>query len=128
MQREAVWAITNLTSGGSVQHLAQLVQSGVLSPFCNLLESKDWNTVIVILDGLANILGAAEKMGEADRVAIMIEENGGLDKLETLQTHDNEQVYQKSMAIIDTFFSEGVRIPYLSVIIFFAKIGRNCSS
>lgn len=103
-QKEAAWAVTNLTSGGSVQQLAQLVQLGVLAPFCNLLMSKDWKTVLVVLDGLNNILQAAVQMGEVERVAVMIEEVGGLDKLELLQQNENEQVYQKAVAMIDTFF------------------------
>lgn len=106
-QKEAAWAVLNLTSGGSVQQLAHLVSLGVLGPFCNLLEAKDAKTVIVVLDGLTNILNAAQKMGEVERVAIMIEEVGGLDKLEALQHHETEQVYQKAVAMIDTFFSDG---------------------
>ncbi|KAL6261315.1 hypothetical protein P5V15_008836 [Pogonomyrmex californicus] len=106
VQKEAAWAITNLTTGGTIQHLTQLIGAGVLPPFCNLLEAKDWNIIIVVLDGLTNILHAAEKVGQTERVAIMIEEVGGLDKLEALQHHPNEQVYQKSMAIIDAFFSQ----------------------
>ena len=106
-QKEAAWAVTNLTSGGSVQQLAQLVQLGVLAPFCKLLEAKEWKTVLVVLDGLTNILNAAEKMGEVDRVALMIEEVGGIDKLEDLQHHEVEEVYQKAIAMIDTFFSDG---------------------
>ncbi|XP_012526791.1 importin subunit alpha [Monomorium pharaonis] len=105
-QKEAAWAVTNLTTGGTVQHLTQLVGAGVLPPFCNLLESKDWNVILVVLDGLTNILHAAEKVGQVERLAIMIEEVGGLDKIEALQHHENEQVYQRSMAIIDTFFSQ----------------------
>ncbi|XP_043285890.1 importin subunit alpha [Venturia canescens] len=105
-QKEAAWAITNLTSGGTVQQLAHLVQLGVLEPFCNLLLAKEWKTVIVVLDGLTNILNTAEKMGEVDRVAMMIEECHGLDKLENLQHHQNEEVYSKAVAMIDTFFSE----------------------
>lgn len=105
-QKEAAWAITNLTSGGSIQQLAKLIQAGVLPPFCNLLEAKDWNIIVVVLDGLTNILHTAKKMGELDRVAIMIEEIGGLNKLEALQNHENEQVYQKSLAMVDAFFSE----------------------
>ncbi|XP_046751623.1 importin subunit alpha isoform X2 [Diprion similis] len=106
-QKEAAWAVTNLTSGGSIQQLALLVQLGVLTPFCTLLEAKDWKTVLVVLDGLKNLLNAAQKMGEVDRVAILIEEVGGLDKLEALQHHENVQVYQQAMVLIDTFFSEG---------------------
>ncbi|XP_072746906.1 importin subunit alpha-1 [Anoplolepis gracilipes] len=105
-QKEAAWAITNLTSGGTIQNLAELIKAGVLSPFCNLLETKDWGVIIVVLDGLTNMLHAAQKVGEYERLAFMIEEVGGLDKIEALQHHQNEQVYQKSMAMIDTFFSE----------------------
>ncbi|XP_011706521.1 PREDICTED: importin subunit alpha [Wasmannia auropunctata] len=105
-QKEVAWAISNLTTGGTIQHLTQLVGAGVLPPFCNLLEAKDWNIIIVVLDGLTNILHAAEKIGQVERLAIMIEEAGGLDKIEALQHHQNEQVYQKSMAIIDAFFSQ----------------------
>lgn len=106
-QKEAAWAVTNLTSGGSVQQLAQLVHLGVLTPFCTLLDAKDWKTVLVVLDGLTNILNAAQKMNDVERIAIKIEEVGGLDKLEALQHHANEQVYQKAMAMIETYFSDG---------------------
>ena len=105
-----------MTSGGTVQQLALLVQMGVLTPFCNLLEAKDWKAVVVVLDGLTNILAAAEKMGEVERVAIMIEEAGGLDKLENLQQHENEKVYQKAVAMIDNFFSETASKKLYSVI------------
>jgi len=39
-----------------VQQLTTIVQKGVLKPFCNLLDSKDWKTVIVVMDGLNNIM------------------------------------------------------------------------
>lgn len=108
-QKEVAWAITNLTTGGTIEHLTELVGVGALSPFCNLLETKDWNVILVVLDGLTNILHAAEKIGQVERCCIMIEEAGGLDKIEALQHHQNEQVYQKSMAILDTYFSQKVR-------------------
>lgn len=76
---------------------------------CNLLEAKDWQTIVIVIDGLNNILNAARTMGEIERVALIIEENGGLDKLETLQHHENEEVYQKAISLIDTFFSSEVR-------------------
>ena len=79
---------------------------------CDLLDASDERTVCVILDGINNILAAAEKQGEVDKVAAVIEECDGLDKIENLQTHENEEVYQKSLEIIDTFFTEAVSRKY----------------
>ncbi|XP_030760627.1 importin subunit alpha-1-like [Sitophilus oryzae] len=106
-QKEAAWAVTNYTSGGSIQQLAKLVEYGAIKPMCNLLNSKDAKVVCVILDGLNNILSAAQKMGEAEKVGILIEECGGLDLIESLQSHDNEKVYEKALNIIENFFNEG---------------------
>lgn len=86
--------------------MATLVQMDVLEPFCNLLDSKDWKAILVVLDGLTNILNAAAKIGEIDKVAVKIEEVGGLDKLEALQQHENEEVYRKAVVIIENFFSD----------------------
>jgi len=109
-QKEAAWAITNLTSGGSVEQIVQLCGEGVLKPFTDLLAAKDDKTVSVVLDGVKNILTTAEKLGETDKVAIMIEECGGLDKIEALQCHQNETIYQSCKEIIETFFPDGDQV------------------
>lgn len=79
---------------------------GCIKPMCNLLNSKDYKIVSVVLNGLDNILNAAQKLGETDKVAILIEECGGLDLIESLQTHDNEKIYDKALSMIENYFSE----------------------
>merc|ERR1712025_740667 len=109
-QKEAAWAVTNLTSGGTAQQIVHLCGEGVLKPFCDLLAAKDDKTVGVVLDGIANILATAEKLQETDKVAMMVEECGGLDRIEALQSHENEQIYHKALQIIETFFPDGEQV------------------
>ena len=71
------------------------------------MAAKDDKVVNVVLDGVANILSTAEKLGETDKVAMMVEECGGLDRIETLQSHENEAIYAKALGIIEQFFPDG---------------------
>jgi len=55
-QKEAVWVITNLTSGGTMEQIAYCVQCGVISPMCDMLTVKEAKVITIILDGINNIL------------------------------------------------------------------------
>ncbi|XP_066456662.1 importin subunit alpha-3 isoform X2 [Eleutherodactylus coqui] len=107
-QKEAAWAISNLTISGrkdqvSTELVAYLIQQNVIPPFCNLLTVKDAQVIQVVLDGLSNILKMADD--EAETIANLIEECGGLEKIEQLQSHENEDIYKLAFEIIDQFFS-----------------------
>merc|ERR1712098_843694 len=80
---------------------------GALKAMCDLLGARDEKTIVVILEGLGNILAAAKKHDCIDALAMKIEESEGLDKLENLQTHENEDVYKKALKIIETYFGDG---------------------
>ena len=39
-------------------------------------------------------------------MALQVEECGGLDRIEALQTHENEKIYNKAVFIIGKYFSD----------------------
>lgn len=106
-QKEAAWAITNATTSGTAEQVAMMVDRfGVLQPFLSLLEAKDARTVKVVLSGLTNLFQLAEKLGNAENFAVMIETYGSLERLESLQHHENEEIYKMAYQLVDTYFLE----------------------
>uniref|UniRef100_A0A671P9X0 Importin subunit alpha n=1 Tax=Sinocyclocheilus anshuiensis TaxID=1608454 RepID=A0A671P9X0_9TELE len=90
-RREAVWAVTNYTSGGTVDQVVHLVKCGALEAILNLLQVKDTQTVL--------------KLGEVDKLCLL-EEVGGLDQMEFLQNHENNAVHRAAQAHNEKYFSE----------------------
>jgi importin subunit alpha-1/8 len=107
-QREAVWAITNITSGGTNEQIIQMIEKyAMIKPYCELLLTKDTRTVSVVLNGLQALFRVAESVNGLTNFCIMLEEIGTVDKLEALQNHENEEIYEKAYQLIDTYFSDG---------------------
>eukprot|EP00271_Cylindrocystis_brebissonii_P017110 TRINITY_DN430_c1_g2_i1.p1 TRINITY_DN430_c1_g2~~TRINITY_DN430_c1_g2_i1.p1 ORF type:complete len:535 (-),score=133.91 TRINITY_DN430_c1_g2_i1:2476-4080(-) len=110
IKKEAAWAISNATSGGSHDQIKYLVQQGCIKPLCDLLNVQDPRIVTVALEGLENILkvGEAENFlgntGGVNLYAQFVNEAGGLDKMEALQAHQNNDIYEKSVKILEAYF------------------------
>ncbi|XP_058064673.1 importin subunit alpha-7 [Anopheles bellator] len=105
-RKEAAWAITNATSGGTVEQIKYLVDAGCIPPMCELLTVMDPKIVTVALNGLENILKAGnQQRTKPNPYAVLIEECYGLDKLEFLQSHLNNDIYEKAFNIIQKYFS-----------------------
>ncbi|KAI8428378.1 hypothetical protein MSG28_002563 [Choristoneura fumiferana] len=103
-QKEAAWAVSNLSISGTKEQVATLIASGVIPPFCNLLSCKDTQVINVVLDGLSNMLKMAGD-GAMD-VANLIEECGGLDRIEALQSHEKNEIYKMAYDIIEQYFAD----------------------
>ncbi|KAB1206123.1 Importin subunit alpha-1b [Morella rubra] len=112
IRKEAAWAISNATSGGSHEQIKYLVNQGCIKPLCDLLICPDPRIVTVCLDGLENILkvGEAEKnvgsAGDVNLYAQLIDDAEGLEKIENLQSHDNTEIYEKAVKILETYWLE----------------------
>lgn len=109
VKKEAAWAISNATSGGTAEQTKYLVQQGCIEPLCNLLSVHDSRIVSVALEGLENILRVGQKDKDAtgadyNEYSRAIESVGGLDKIEGLQQHSNQEVYEKAVRILEVFF------------------------
>jgi importin subunit alpha-2 len=61
-------------------------------------------TILFVLDGLANILAAAAEMDEPAKVSLYVEDCGVLDCIEDLQSHENNEIYYKALAILEQYF------------------------
>lgn len=108
IKKEAAWAISNATSGGSPEQIRYLVSQGCIKPLCDLLACSDARIIMVALEGLENILKVGENdakyVGGQNNYSRMIEANKGLDKIDALQRHQNNDIYQKAVNIIEKYF------------------------
>ena len=101
IRKEAAWAISNATSGGTPEQIKFLVSQACIPPLCELLSVADVKIIIVALEALENILkvGDAEskQMGGHNLMANHIADSEGLKKIEDLQQHDNNDIYEKAV-------------------------------
>jgi len=83
-----------------------LVDNGTVDPLCKLLDSVDPSTIIVGLEAIGNLLQHGKQADGSSRFAEHVESCGGLDGLEALQKHDNEEIYDRTVQILKDFFSD----------------------
>lgn len=111
IQKEAAWAISNATSGGTADQILYLAQQGALPPLCDLLVVQEPKIISVALEGVENILKAGlvvmnnhPASNILPQITSVIEECGGTRKIEDLQNHENVQIYERAMKILELYF------------------------
>eukprot|EP00116_Pleurobrachia_bachei_P008151 sb/3468413/ len=102
-QKEAAWSVSNMTANGSPDQISYLIRQGAVPGMCNLLSVRDPQIVQVLLDGINNMLETCKQ--DTDSLCTIIEDCGGLDKIEELQKHQNKQIYKLAFDIIAKYFS-----------------------
>jgi HEAT repeat protein len=107
IRKEAAWALSNATSGGSSDQIRYMVRQNLIEPMCELLLTSDVRIILVALEGLENLLKEGDKdlkdTGE-NEYANIIENCNGLDSIEELQNHQNNEIYEKAVNILETYF------------------------
>eukprot|EP00389_Voromonas_pontica_P010872 GDKH01016573.1.p1 GENE.GDKH01016573.1~~GDKH01016573.1.p1 ORF type:complete len:536 (-),score=184.00 GDKH01016573.1:252-1859(-) len=111
IKKEAAWAISNATSGGSLAQVEFLVNCNCIPPLCDLLEVSDAKIISVALEALENILNMGrtkqrESGAEENPWALRVEQCDGISKLEALNEDPNEEIYNRAVRILETFFPE----------------------
>jgi HEAT repeat protein len=108
IRKEAAWALSNATSGGSSEQIRHMVECNLIEPMCELLICNDARIILVALEGIENLLKVGEKDSKDNGVneySLLIEELRGLDNIEALQNHPNNEIYEKAVSILETYFA-----------------------
>lgn len=102
VRKEATWVASNIATGGHALHVHCLVELGGITSLCSVIDSADPKILLVILEAIQSILKVGDANGR-DYIGF-VDECDGLDKIENLQEHENTNVYEKAVFIIETFF------------------------
>lgn len=110
IQREAGWSISNSTALKDPEIIQKVVERRAIEGMCHVLKLKcDPKTLVVLLEGIKNCLEVGQenfldKDGE-NPFTLIVENCGGLDTLEDLQTHSNQHVYELAVEVLEKFFT-----------------------
>eukprot|EP00898_Chlorokybus_atmophyticus_P004829 jgi/Chlat1/5347/Chrsp35S05278 len=103
VRREAAFALANLCAAGgagNVDHLRLVVQGGALKDFCALVRAPDPEVARHALQFLELVLRVLPGGPQA------VEEVDGIDAIESVQFHENEELQRMSAYLVDTYFGE----------------------
>ncbi|KAF4691916.1 hypothetical protein FOZ60_014404 [Perkinsus olseni] len=109
VRREAVWVVCNLCTGGTPAQVRHVVDHcNAISAICTVLNVKDSKMVQVALEAIEGILKVGcevqEKTGESmNRYLELLEECGGLTKIEELQQDSSKDVYERAVRILEGY-------------------------
>nr|TKS05059.1 hypothetical protein D5086_0000136890 [Populus alba] len=128
IKKEACWTISNITAGNKEQ-IQAVIEAGLIGPLVNLLQNAEFDIkkkplgqflmllLVVLMSKLrfwireySERLGKLKKnlgnSGDVNFYAQMIDDAEGLEKIENLQSHDNNEIYEKAVKILETYWLE----------------------
>ncbi|CAM9512442.1 unnamed protein product [Ascophyllum nodosum] len=104
VQKEATFVVSNVATAGKASRIRQLVENGAIEALCPMLDRADAKVILVALEAISGIL-ACDTEEQGLPWVQMVEDCGGLDRLEQLQEHENRfKVYDKAIQMIERFY------------------------
>ena len=102
VRKEAIWTLSNIATIGTPSQVMSVVEVGAIDALCSVLNVNDTKILIVALDAIESIL----KVGDAQNkdYTSFVDECDGLLAIEELQEHESEEVYEKTVNIIESYF------------------------
>ena len=114
VKKEAGWVVANAMhsyqsepGARAAAIVARLVELGCIAPMVSMLEANDATMQKLMLDAMTNMMAAGKELGASKGVnvfAVAMDEAEGIDALEKLQEHENEEVYSKAVHLLEEYF------------------------
>jgi importin subunit alpha-1 len=107
VQKEALWALANASSGATSDQKQWLLDLGAMEAICEQLGARDNRVVGIALEAIENFLlhGEDGKVDGVNPVARQLKQcQHHYDQLLQLQNHASEAIYHAVLRIIEQFF------------------------
>ena len=106
IKKEALWTLANICTTGSEAQVQRIVSHRGLEALSDAVTSaqSDPKILVVVLEAIARILQVGKTIGAG--YEFLLDEYEGIEKIENLQEHPNDDVYKEAVSIIEKFFSE----------------------
>ncbi|CAN0027728.1 unnamed protein product [Sphacelaria rigidula] len=104
VQKEANFVISNIATAGQAPQVQQLVQLGAIHALCEIINGSNAQAILVALEAISAIL-SHDDAGAGHPWSKLLDDAGGVSRLEQLQDHESSKVYDKAVYILERFFS-----------------------
>lgn len=110
VRKECTWVVSNATAWRVPHQIRTLVRVGAVASLCDFLKTADAKTISVIIEAMDNILEVGNQVvvdGKATHNEFydVFDEADGLERLEVLQDHASDDVYEKAISLLEKYFA-----------------------
>ena len=102
VKKEAIWTVSNVFTGGDHIQVQRLIDLDGIDVMSEALDVNDTSIQYTALEAIENLIRVGDEHGKDYRV--LVDECNGIDKIEGLQHHTNDKIYEKVVKIIEELF------------------------